>query len=110
MKFDLCNHVLSVLLVLLTLATVNFAQESRATLTGRVSDQAGAAVPNATVIIKNQQTNIETTVTTGDEGNYTVTALQPGRYTVSVESQGFKRAESDMVELFTASTATFDVS
>lgn len=98
----------AVAILLLSAFTVE-AQESRATLTGRVSDPAGAAIPNATVVIKNQQTSLETTITTGEEGNYTVTALLPGRYTVSVEAQGFKRAESDQVELFTASTATFDV-
>ncbi|HEX8424616.1 MAG TPA: carboxypeptidase-like regulatory domain-containing protein, partial [Pyrinomonadaceae bacterium] len=84
------------------LAISGFAQESRATLTGRVSDQTGAAIPNATVVVRSQQTNIETTVTTGDEGNYTVTPLQPGRYTVSIEAPGFKRAVSDAVDLFTA--------
>lgn len=111
MRFTFCWRVFAsaVALLLLSAFTIK-AQESRATLTGRVSDPAGAAVPNATVVIRNQQTNLETTVTTGDEGNYTVPALQPGRYTVSVEAQGFKRAESDQVELFTASTATFDVS
>lgn len=104
------RRVPAILAAVLCLTISSFAQESRATLTGRVSDPAGAAIPNATVIIKNQQTNIETTVTTSGEGNYTAIALQPGRYTVSVESPGFKRAESDQVELFTASTATFDVS
>jgi hypothetical protein len=93
----------------LCLAISSFAQESRGTLTGRVSDPAGAAVPNATVVVKNQQTNIEITVTTSDEGNYTVTPLQPGRYTVSIESGGFKKAISDMVEISTATTSTFDV-
>ncbi|HEY0099195.1 MAG TPA: TonB-dependent receptor [Pyrinomonadaceae bacterium] len=99
----------TVLAAVLCLALSSFAQESRGTLTGRVSDQTGAAIPNATVIVKSQQTNIETTVTTGDEGNYTVTPLQPGRYTVSIEAPGFKRAVSDVVELFTATTSTFDV-
>jgi hypothetical protein len=93
----------------LCLAISSFAQESRATLTGRVSDAAGAAVPAAKVSIKSQQTNIVTDVVTGEEGNYTVTALQPGLYTVSVEAAGFKRAESDKVQLYTATTSTFDV-
>ncbi|MBA3712465.1 MAG: TonB-dependent receptor [Pyrinomonadaceae bacterium] len=104
------RRVPAILAAVLCLTISSFAQESRATLTGRVGDAAGASVPGAKVSIKNQQTNITIDVVTGDEGNYTVTALQPGRYTVSVEAQGFKRAESDMVELFTASTATFDVS
>ena len=93
----------------LTLTFTGFAQESRATLTGRVSDAGGATVPGATIVVRNQQTNLETNVTTGDEGNYTVTPLQPGLYTVIVEAPGFKRAQSDEVQLFTATTSTFDV-
>ncbi|MEJ7712902.1 MAG: carboxypeptidase-like regulatory domain-containing protein [Pyrinomonadaceae bacterium] len=95
MECNFCWRVSAIVCFIFALALSGFAQESRAILTGRVSDPAGSAIPNAIIIIKNQQTNIETTITTGDEGNYTVIALQPGRYTVSVEAPGFKRAESD---------------
>ncbi len=97
--------VLCVLLASLTCP----GQESRATLTGRVSDPNGAAVPGATVSVTNQQTSLTDTATTNDEGNYTVPFLLPGRYTVKVEAQGFKAAESNAVELHTADKATFDV-
>ena len=52
------RRVPAILAAVLCLTISSVAQESRATLTGRVSDPAGAAVPNATVIVKNQQTNI----------------------------------------------------
>ena len=42
-----------------------WAQEFRATLTGRLTDPSGSEVPNATVTAKNVQTNLETTATTG---------------------------------------------
>ncbi|HEX8355368.1 MAG TPA: TonB-dependent receptor [Pyrinomonadaceae bacterium] len=86
-----------------------FGQESRATLTGSVTDPNGAAIPNANVLITNQQTNVTTTVNTSGEGNYTATPLLPGLYTVVIEAQGFKRAQSEKVQLFTATTTTFDV-
>lgn len=108
MRSSLCWRVLTLASLVFALTFTCFAQESRATLTGRVSDPSGATVPGATVTARNQQTNLETTVTTGDEGNYTITPLQPGIYTVSVEAQGFKRVQSDEVQLFTATTATFD--
>jgi hypothetical protein len=90
-------------------ALVCLGQESRATLTGHVSDPNGAVIPGASVIVKNNQTSLETRTTTNEEGNYTVPFLQPGTYTVSVEAQGFKRAESTAVELHTADKATMDV-
>ncbi|HZB45452.1 MAG TPA: carboxypeptidase-like regulatory domain-containing protein, partial [Pyrinomonadaceae bacterium] len=107
---NLCRRVPAIVVAVLCLAVTASAQESRATLTGRVSDPTGASIPGASVSVRSQQTNIDVNVTTGDDGNYTVTPLQPGRYTVTVEAQGFKRAQSDIVELHTADKATFDVS
>ncbi len=102
-------HLPTLILCVLASALTCFGQESRATLTGHVSDPNGAAVPGAGVIVKNNQTNLETRTTTNDEGNYTVPFLQPGMYTVAVEAQGFKRAESSQVELHTADKATMDI-
>ncbi len=110
MKRCLCRRVIMLSAVVCALSITTLAQESRATLTGRVSDPTGASIPGANITIKNQQTEIEINVTASDDGNYTATPLQPGRYTVTVEAQGFKRTQSDMVELRTAETATFDVS
>jgi hypothetical protein len=90
-------------------ALTSLGQESRATLTGTVTDPNSAAVQNATVTVTNQQTGVSTSVNTTGEGNYTVTPLIPGRYTVAVEAQGFKRAQSEEVQLYTATTTTFDV-
>src|SRR5919199_1312954 len=109
MKYFPFGRILALSLAVFALALPSLAQESRATLTGRVSDPNGAAVPGATVSVTSQQTNLTTTTTTNDEGNYAVPFLQPGRYTVKVEKQGFKTAESDIVELHTADKATFDV-
>ena len=62
---------------LLFLATVQ-AQSDRGTITGTVTDQAGAVVPAATVAITNTDTGIATTVATTDTGNYTIPSLAAG--------------------------------
>jgi|GEM_PF-238723 len=104
------------LLLALLLATLMFpsailrAQETRATLNGRVHDATDAAVPNAKVTIKNNETGVETSVTTDATGNYTVPFLVPGAYTVNVESQGFKSATRNNVELHVGDKLTADVS
>ena len=50
---------------------------------GTVKDPQGAVVPNATVSVKNDETNKEVTATTDDDGNFRVAQLQPGTYTVA---------------------------
>lgn len=109
MKRSLRWRAPTLIFCVLASAFVCLGQESRATLTGHVSDPNGAVIPGANVIVKNNQTSLETRVTTNEEGNYTVPFLQPGIYTVSVEAQGFKRAESANVELHTADRATMDI-
>jgi hypothetical protein len=66
-------------------------EETAATITGQVTDSAGAVVPNATVVVSNNERKTERRVQTNDDGNYVVSPLQPGAYTVTVEQPGFKK-------------------
>lgn len=66
--------------------------DTSATVLGQVTDAAGAAVPNATVVVTNTVTGQSRTVQTNDEGLYNVYPLIPGDYTVSVEMTGFKKS------------------
>jgi hypothetical protein len=75
------------------------AQVTNAELTGRVTDQNGAAVPNATVTARNAGTGLTRTAQTNEEGNYTITQLPPGNYEVTVEAQSFSRALTRNLEL-----------
>ncbi|HYH85788.1 MAG TPA: carboxypeptidase regulatory-like domain-containing protein, partial [Pyrinomonadaceae bacterium] len=65
--------------------------ETAAQISGQVTDSAGAAVSGATVTVKDDVTGLERRVQSNDDGNYVVTQLNPGTYTVTVEQQGFKR-------------------
>jgi hypothetical protein len=56
---------------------------------GTVKDPQGAVVPNATVSVKNDETNKEVSATTDAAGNFRVAQLQPGTYTVAVNAAGF---------------------
>lgn len=70
-----------------------FAQNVTGTLTGIVSDGSGAVVPGAGIIMKNADSgDVRKTVSNG-EGFFTITAVQPGTYTVTVESKGFQKWE-----------------
>jgi Carboxypeptidase regulatory-like domain len=70
-----------------------FAQNVTGTLTGIVSDSSGAVVPGASIVMKNQGSgDIRKTVSNG-EGFFSITAVQPGTYTVNVEAKGFQKWE-----------------
>ncbi len=79
-------------------ATNIFAQSFKATVTGQVTDAAGAAIPNATVTITSTATNQTQTVTTDGEGNFTISQLDPDAYTIRIEAANFKAlVQTDLV-------------
>ncbi|MGB7465915.1 MAG: carboxypeptidase-like regulatory domain-containing protein, partial [Candidatus Acidiferrum sp.] len=80
------------LFTVLTLLTAVPApgQTFRGTILGVVTDSSGAAVPGATVTIKNVDTGLSRTVTTTDDGSYSAPELPIGNYSVTVEKSGFK--------------------
>jgi outer membrane receptor protein involved in Fe transport len=86
-------------LCLLLAAPVARAQVTTAELTGRVTDQNGAAVPSATITARNTGTGLTRTAQTNEEGAYTITQLPPGTYDVTVEAPNFSRALSRALEL-----------
>src|SRR3981189_1913828 len=84
------------------------AQEFRATLTGRVTDPGGLAVPGAIMTVVNTQTaETATGFTTGD-GAYTIPFLKPGVYTVSAELTGFKKVTQPNVQLEVGQSSTIN--
>lgn len=62
-----------------------------ANLQGTVSDNSGAAIPNATVTLTNNETQRKQTATTSGDGFYRFTGLAPGTYSLSAEAKGFSR-------------------
>lgn len=65
------------------------SQGSTGQITGSVRDNAGGAVPNATVKAVNPQTGFERTATTSSDGLYRFVLLPPGSYNVTAEASGF---------------------
>src|SRR4030095_2612863 len=73
-------------------AAIGSAQEFRGSVTGRVIDNSGAAVPNAAVTITNTATNVPSSTTTNGDGNYPALSLAHGSYSLTVEAAAFKKA------------------
>jgi Carboxypeptidase regulatory-like domain/TonB-dependent Receptor Plug Domain len=96
--------------VVLGLSTAGLAQELAATLTGTVTDPSGALVSGATVVVHSNETGIdERTVTTTNTGNFNITNLPAGRYTVTVRNGGFQTYVANEVILNVAEKHTLDV-
>ena len=95
--------------ILLLVSSFAFSQEFRATLTGRITDPAGSPVPGASITVKNGQTGEATNTKSGDNGQYTVSFLTPGVYTVEVEKTGFKKEIRAGVTLEVAQRAVLDI-
>lgn len=84
---------LGVLLLMFCLSFVSYSQNVTGTILGTVTDSKGDAVANATVTITNTDQNIAVrTVTTDQQGQYVVPLLPVGRYRVTAEATGFKKA------------------
>ena len=66
-----------------------WAQAETAQITGTVLDATGAAIPKATVTVRNVDTGAIRTTVASDVGNYTVTNIQPGNYEITVTAAGF---------------------
>lgn len=69
-------------------------QATTATLSGTVTDEGGAIVPEARVVVVNTQTGLQREATTNGEGYFIIPLLQPSSaYNVTVEREGFASAE-----------------
>src|SRR5688500_4981104 len=86
--------LLAFLLSTLCLVAVANGQGTASRVTGTVLDEKGSVVPGAVVTLINEATQSSLTTETGSSGNYVFDSIQVGKYTVSVEKQGFKKAVS----------------
>ena len=103
------NSFFSFLLLSIALTIPALAQVTTADITGRVTDQSGAAVVNATVTIRNAGTGQTRSVQTDEEGAYTVTQLPPGNYEIAVEAASFSRAVSKDLQLNIGTKQTVNI-
>src|SRR5918911_4362682 len=85
------------------------AQSNKGTITGTVTDPNGAVVKDAKVTATNVATGESHDATTGGEGTYTIPALDPGVYKITVNAQGFSQSVIDQVKVDTSSRQAVDV-
>ena len=104
----LFRRATSICVFSLILSLSLFAQGDRGTITGTVTDSAGAPMPNVAVSITNTATNTSVRVTTTGTGEYNVSSLQPGPYRVEIVAPGFKRYVQAGIQAAAGSSVRLD--
>src|SRR2546426_12634651 len=75
----------------IVIITPAWGQGFTASVLGRVTDNSGAVVPQATVTAERIETGQKTISRADEAGNYTLPKLAPGNYRITAELPGFKR-------------------
>jgi hypothetical protein len=108
-KWKMRTRSLLLALILFASAGVLYGQAGVGTILGTVTDNSGATVAKAQVIVTNVNTNITERTETTDAGTFSVPYLKPGVYRVSVESSGFQKAVVDTINLVVDQQYRLDV-
>jgi hypothetical protein len=86
-----------------------FGQEIRATISGTVTDPTGAVVTGAKAVALSVERNVPYEAVTNSAGRYVIQFLPAGKYTLTVDSPGFKQYIREGVELLASDKAAIDV-
>lgn len=84
------RHILMMILALavgIMVQITTLAQSDQGRIVGTVSDATGAVVPGASVVVRNDRTGDERTVTTNESGYYIISPLRPATYSITSNAQ-----------------------
>jgi len=100
---------LSIAFCLCLAAASVFGQDvqTKGTIGGTVTDQAGAAIPGAKVTVTGQQ--VERSGTANENGIFRIENLDPGTYTVRVGQTGFKAAVANNITVYVGRESTLNL-
>src|SRR2546425_7392883 len=99
---------LAMALLVVLAASSAFAQNG-GSLRGTITDQQGAVLPGATVVLTSEATKATRQVVTDVKGGYFFGALLPGTYVITVELSGFKTHATKGIRISPNDTRGFDV-
>ncbi len=98
-----------VALVFLVVVSPIAAQQGTSEIAGRITDEQGAVLPGANIVITNEATGVFREVISGPEGTYFVSQLVPGRYKISAKLTGFRPIERTGLQLQVGNTLTINL-
>ena len=103
------TRIVAVLFCLLSVGLLAFGQAATGTITGIVTDSQGAVIAGAAVQIKSVATGQVYAGASSATGNYSVAALPPGEYELTVTNQGFKTYTHKNMQVAAAQVLRQDV-
>ena len=93
---------------LLSLSGTSNAQlAGKGAVSGTILDPTGAAIPDATIVITNNANGVATTTTSTGAGDYSVSTLDAGVYTITVTAKGFEKLTQQNVQVNSLETQSF---
>src|SRR5258706_5092019 len=95
--------------VILLLCWSALGQDSRGTISGRVTDPQDAGIPGVKVVITNVDTGVTTSHVTNDKGVYVAPLLLLGTYRLTAEHEGFRRATRDHITVSVSDDLHIDI-
>jgi hypothetical protein len=104
------SRLVDVFFGLLICGGLSLAQETRASLSGIVSDTTGSVVPGTSLKLTNVGTGVTLSTLANEAGLYRFLFLDPGKYRLVAAASGFKTWERDEIELSVNKAATLPVS
>lgn len=109
-RLSVLNRVAVLSMAIICLQLPVFSQQAaNATLTGVITDPAGALVPGATITATNKATGVKRETTSSDEGFYVLSNLTPGQYDVRISASGFStKVSSEPLALQVGQTVTLN--
>jgi Carboxypeptidase regulatory-like domain len=110
MKSGMLARVAFLTLLIVIGGATAYAQLQSGRILGTVFDPQKAGIPGATVTVTNLATNIARTAVTDSEGNYVITPLDPGTYSVGAEVPGFQKAVREGLVLTVGQSARVELS
>jgi len=95
-------------MLLLVCPTASAQLAGKGAISGKVADSTGAAIPVATVVITKNATGVAVSTTSNSDGDFAISTLDPGVYTVTVTASGFEKLTQENVQVNALETQTFN--
>jgi hypothetical protein len=105
---DMQAKILNIALLLIALSFTAFAQTSRGTVSGVVTDPTGAVITGASVVLTNTATTVSRSTVTNNEGVYRFDAVDLGTYTIKFNATNFGLITKSNIVVSANLTSTVD--